>query len=96
MGVLLVSQEKMRRYQAWEMAMTLGGPSTDDCVVRLDPLGGQSVLSFATSSGFRSRRGTGCSELRLIPGFQFGQLGRGYLLTFQIPLEEHLLGLGGY
>lgn len=39
MGVLLVSQEKMRRYQAWEMAMTIGGPSTDDCVVRLGPLG---------------------------------------------------------
>lgn len=39
MGVLLVSQEKMRRYQGWEMAMIIGGHSTDDCVVRLGPLG---------------------------------------------------------
>lgn len=77
MGVLLVIQEKRRKCQDWEMAMTIRGHSADDCVVRLAPWGGQSVRSFAISSGFRSRRGTGWSELRLIPGFQFGHLGRG-------------------
>ena len=39
MGVLLVIQETRRRYQDWEMAMTIGGHSTNDCVVRLGPLG---------------------------------------------------------
>ena len=39
MGVLLVIQEKRRRYQDWEMAMTIGGHSTNECVVRLGPLG---------------------------------------------------------
>lgn len=57
MGALLVSQEKMRRYQGWEMAVTIGSHPADDCLVRLAPWGGQSVWSFAVSSGFRSRRG---------------------------------------